>query len=174
MAKIKIRNAAPTFDIPVDGSTRNVYTMRNIPFDWQIRDVAADVAAGITNIWDFGDGSADVVQVGASGTHTHMYLSPGTYTVRVYAKDKDGGISSTAVFTVNASPAQPAPYVEPVLSRPSFDETNGIGEVSFGLSRDYPEDVYVRLEIEPADQSNVVFETLGPIPIWQGETNLRS
>ncbi|HON47310.1 MAG TPA: PKD domain-containing protein [Kiritimatiellia bacterium] len=171
VAKIKIRNAAPTFDIPVDGSTRNVYTMRNIPFDWQIRDVAADVAAGITNIWDFGDGSADVVQVGASGTHTHMYLSPGTYTVRVYAKDKDGGISSTAVFTVNASPAQPAPYVEPVLSRPSFDETNGIGEVSFGLSRDYPEDVYVRLEIEPADQSNVVFETLGPIPIWQGETN---
>ena len=171
VAKIKILNAAPTFVTPIHGSVKNANTLDDIPFDWQIEDVAADRATGMTNIWNFGDTAAEYIQVGASGTIIHRYNDPGDYTVTVYAKDKDGGVSSAVSFTVKVTVAAPRPYIEPVLSLPSFDETNGIGAVSFRLSQTYPDDVYVRLEVEPADQSNVVFNTLGPIPIYQGETN---
>lgn len=170
-AKIKILNAAPQFTLPVHGSTKNANTLQDIPFEWLIEDVAADQAAGMTNIWNFGDTPTEFTQVGASGTINHMYQDAGDYTVTVYARDKDGSISSTVSFTVRVTTALPTPFIEPVLSLPSYDETNGIGSVSFRLSRDYSSDVYVRLVVEPADQSNVVFDTLGPIPIYQSETN---
>jgi hypothetical protein len=169
VAKIKINNAAPTITEP-DESERTVLTMQEIPFTWDVRDVAADMATGMTITWDFDDGTTPVTRNGVTGTVTHMYQQARVYNVLVRARDKDGQ-SSSVTFKVNALAATPRPYIEPVLSLPNFDETNGTGSVSFRLSSGYHENLDVWLEIDPPDQSNVLFNSLGPVKISRGATN---
>ncbi len=63
---------------------------------------AGDVEAGLTLRWDFGDGSAQVVQEDVSGDVqvTHEFPDDGTYTVTAMVQDKDGGQSSATVDMV--------------------------------------------------------------------------
>jgi PKD repeat protein len=67
---------------------------------------SADMAAGFSYTWNFGDGSTPVS--GASPTHT--YAQPGKYSVTVTATDLGGGISTT-VGTTASIVAPPAPAV---------------------------------------------------------------
>ncbi len=64
---------------------------------------AADSAAGFTFRIDWnGDSIVDEVLEGPSGASlTHEFSRGGTYTVQVWAIDKDGGTSSRAVRVIN-------------------------------------------------------------------------
>src|SRR5262249_51971957 len=63
----------------------------------------ADVAAGFTWSWNFGDGGTAPGQ-----SATHIYSTAGTYTVTLSVKDKDGGVGiSTSTITVSQS----TPYI---------------------------------------------------------------
>ena len=58
----------------------------------------ADSAAGLTYLWDFGDGTTSTQQA-----PTHTYAVAGNYAVTLTASDKDGG-TSTASTTASVNP----------------------------------------------------------------------
>jgi PKD repeat protein len=60
---------------------------------------SADTAAGLVPSWTFGDGSLPV----AAFSTTHVYAKTGSYTAKLTATDKDGGVGSAATaVTVKA------------------------------------------------------------------------
>lgn len=72
---------------------------------------AADVAAGLTAKWDFGDGTT-----GNGLEVDHVYADPGTYTATLTTRDKDGGKSTdTTTVTVGTRPATLTEATPPVL-----------------------------------------------------------
>src|SRR5205823_149435 len=67
---------------------------------------SADSAAAFTYAVDWGDGSTGGASGPAAGVNlSHTFAASGTYTVRVTAQDKDGGVSPVATRTVTVSAA---------------------------------------------------------------------
>ena len=87
-------NVAPTAGVsgPTDGVRGQARTFTLTATD----PSAVDQAAGFTFAINWGDGSTQTV-TGPSGTAvSHTYTASGAYTVKVTAKDKDGGTSAAA------------------------------------------------------------------------------
>ncbi len=169
-ARVKVLNGKPVLVRPLT-TTKKVDTLKTVAYEWEVTDVAADMASGMTVTWDFGDGSLLQTVSGASGTINHMYQSPNRYTVTVTARDKDNLDSTPVSFFVDVADALPVPFVQVVPSAAGYNETNGIGSLYFSLSKKFSDDVWIQLSVEPSAQSNVVFGALPPIPIYASETN---
>ncbi|WP_165250234.1 PKD domain-containing protein [Paludisphaera soli] len=95
---VTVANVAPTATI--GGSTGGAVGAA-LGFTASATDPGvADTAAGFTYVWNFGDGTT-----GLGATTTHAYAAPGTYTVTVAARDKDGGVGAAAsrIVQVTAS-----------------------------------------------------------------------
>ena len=107
---VSIVNQAPTFDTPSATDNPIIPQGASYPFDWSVSDVPADctswpIATAMTLTWYWGDGSTSVVY-GATGRINHTYTATGEdITVRVVARDKDGGISSVS-FKVSVRPSK--------------------------------------------------------------------
>lgn len=170
-ATVVVRNVKPAVSAPVANSTVRPYTLTAFDFPWEIADVAADTASGMTVTWSFGDGTTNEVSHGAIGTKTHTYEAAGTYTVTVTARDKDGSTSDPISFFAVVADPVPRPTVTVVPGAARYNETNGIGSLFFSLSKAYVEDVYVSLSISPAGQSNIVMGLSDFTVIERGKTN---
>lgn len=79
---------------------------------------AADVEAGFSFLWDFGDGTK-----GAGAQAQHAYAIPGTYSVKLTATDKDGGSATTTWETTIQGQGNTPP-----LLVPTGDQTIAEGE----------------------------------------------
>jgi len=88
----------------------------------------ADTNVGFSYGWNFGDGGTGT---GASVSHT--YAQAGTYTVKLTATDKDGGISSTTtsviVTTVTAGENHDPYIITPYEKIPNFGQNPTIFSV---------------------------------------------
>jgi hypothetical protein len=94
---ITVDNVAPTAGVfgPTDGVRGQARTFTLTATD----PSPVDQAAGFTFAINWGDGSTQTV-TGPSGTAvSHTYSASGAYTVKVTAKDKDGGTSAAASQT---------------------------------------------------------------------------
>jgi hypothetical protein len=94
---IHVDNVAPTAGVfgPTDGDRGQARTFTLTATD----PSPVDQAAGFTFAINWGDGSTQTV-TGPSGTAvSHVYTASGAYTVKVTAKDKDGGTSAAAAQT---------------------------------------------------------------------------
>ncbi len=95
LTDIVVRNVAPSVgvagdDLGVRGQPRDFVVQASDPS-------AADTAAGLGLSVAWGDGSvSQFVSTGSPTSATHVYTVEGTYTVRVTATDKDGGVSATS------------------------------------------------------------------------------
>ncbi len=119
--------------------------------------------------WQFGDGTANVVVTGATGTVTHTFHSVGQKVVRVIARDKDGGVSDEVQVTVFVD----EPHIRVTSSELVYSETpdGGTGYFCVYLSEPYPEDVWVQLETDPFSQNNLIFASTNAVRIVAGSTN---
>jgi PKD repeat protein len=87
-------NQAPTVQIAADPIRGTA------PLDVRFTASGRDPEGGpLMYTWDYGDGSA-----GAGRSVTHRYLTPGTYTAKVTARDAQGA-SGTATVTVTVDPS---------------------------------------------------------------------
>jgi hypothetical protein len=93
-----IRNVAPVFLLPLDGSTNTVATVGQPRiFNWSVQDVAADRPT-MQLVWDWGDGTTSTT-TGASGSITHTYLTASSQrAVTVTATDKDGDFTIISFY----------------------------------------------------------------------------
>lgn len=168
-ATVYVNNAKPTILSPQETDTPTVFRGQPHGFQWNVSDVAADLAAGVEVTWLFGDGTAGVVVTGATGTVTHTFYSVGQKVVRVVARDKDGGVSDEVQVTVFVD----EPHIRVTSSELVYSEApdGGTGYLRVYLSEPYPEDVWVRLETEPLSQSNLTFASTNAFRIAAGSTN---
>ena len=89
-------NASPTADFAVD------IPQQCFKNNWFIFSNKSTVSSGImTYAWDFGDGNIDY-----SNDIAHKYATPGTYLVKLTAKETNGGCTDDSTYTVivNSSP----------------------------------------------------------------------
>jgi PKD repeat protein len=88
---------------------------------------AAEMAAGFTYLWTFGDGSTSTQQ-----NPSHAYATAGTYTVALQATESSG-LSATTSTTVTVSSGQaPAYIITPCLKIPNFGANPTIVSVKSG------------------------------------------
>jgi gliding motility-associated-like protein len=74
--------------------------------NWFIFSNKSTVASGImTYTWDFGDGTLDY-----SNNIAHKYTTPGTYLVKLTAKETNGGCKADSTFTVVVDPSPIAAF----------------------------------------------------------------
>ncbi len=96
-ALVSVSNVPP---IPITGGPYSGTAGSTISFIGGATDPSStDTAAGVTYLWDFGDGAKANLR-----TVSRAYSSAGTYTVTLTAKDKDGGsqsVSTTATVAVS-------------------------------------------------------------------------
>jgi PKD repeat protein len=100
-AIITVNNVAPT---PNANGPYQDQANNSITFTASATDSTADVLAGFTYAWNFGDGSGTSTGSTAT-TKTHTYSSNSTYTVTLSATDKDGGVGYTSTNAVIANPS---------------------------------------------------------------------
>ncbi|HXG09859.1 MAG TPA: LamG-like jellyroll fold domain-containing protein [Gemmataceae bacterium] len=99
--RITVTNVAPTARItgPTNGVRGQALT-----FTLGASDVSpADEAAGFIYTVDWGDGTAVQTFAGSGLSVDHVFREAGSWTVRVTATDKDGGVSAVATVTVQTS-----------------------------------------------------------------------
>ena len=172
---VYVRNVKPTIVtpqplVPLPTVTRG----EPYAFNWSVSDVPLDMASGMTLVWNFGDGTPNVIVSNATGSVYHTYLSPavgtGTRTVTVTATDKDGGVSDPVIYNVTVVQPVPKPSVRIVPSAFTYDETstNNTGSLNLVLSEAFTEDVWIQLTTSPAGQSNIVFGVTNAIRISYG------
>jgi hypothetical protein len=91
---ITVDNVAPMAGVsgPTDGVRGQARTFTLTASD----PSSVDQAAGFTFAITWGDGSTQTVSGPSGTTVSHVYTASGTYTVKVTAKDKDGGTSAAA------------------------------------------------------------------------------
>lgn len=82
----------------------------------------ADLAAGFTYAWNFGDG-----KTGSGPVPVHTYASANTYTVTLTVTDKDGGSRSTTTTAV----ILPATTASPPRGEYQFDSTNLLANTAY-------------------------------------------
>lgn len=110
--KVSIQNTAPQASFV---GTFSGETGRAIRFRAEATDSSAeDRRAGFVYIWDFGDG--DSKRDPGLDSPAHAYSSPGTYTVSLFVRDKDGATSTpvtTRVSVTARASATPTPISNP-------------------------------------------------------------
>ena len=119
---VYVDNHAPAIGTPAEGAQFAQVSI-NTPqsFKFKVTDVNADVAAGMTLSWDWGDGTDPaVVSNGTfatdpvtymgtfSGETNHTYTGIGTYTATLTVMDKDRSPVAVRTFTVYTATA---PYI---------------------------------------------------------------
>ena len=90
---VAVQNVGPT--VAISTASTSVKKNKPISFRLDFTDAsAADLQAGVVYSIDWnGDGQVDQTVSGGSGlTVSHTYRDRGTYAVRVFATDKDGGV----------------------------------------------------------------------------------
>jgi PKD repeat protein len=87
----------------------------------------ADVAAGFTYSWSFGDGSA--VVTGANPTHA--FLKTGVYKVKLSATDKNGSVGTTIRYIV-VTPLPTAKFTDPPVNEGTTTATVAFSRVAGG------------------------------------------
>ncbi|HEY8504093.1 MAG TPA: LamG-like jellyroll fold domain-containing protein, partial [Gemmataceae bacterium] len=126
-----VENVAPTVQLsgPTSGTAGEA-----LAFTAAAADVsAADQAAGFHYRIEWGDGEVTELDAGDSVELSHAYAAGGTYVVRVYAVDKDGGESAPAEQTVEviaSGPQGPVVVVDGVLYITGTDGNDGIAVVN--------------------------------------------
>ncbi|HPW75865.1 MAG TPA: PKD domain-containing protein, partial [Kiritimatiellia bacterium] len=153
--EVQVVNADPVIRTPLDApdSTTISYTIpqgTGWKFFWDVQDVPADLP-GMKVTWYFGDGSSETL-TGGSGSVTHTYNAPGIMSVRVVAKDKDGG-SDEVNFKVEVRPAKSV-IVTPI--GPNL-EANYWGAPGLGNGMVFSEEALGRI-----NRNNTYFFTYGP------------
>ena len=88
---VTVENVRPnaSFASPSTGTVGTLLTFADESVDPSITGRIVHVA------WDFGDGSYLSGGPSQDDLYTHMYTSPGDYTVTLFVIDQDGGLSST-------------------------------------------------------------------------------
>jgi hypothetical protein len=172
-ATVRVQNVRPALLQPEAAATFFAYRGQPLSLQWSVSDVAADLATGMEVTWQFGDGSADEIVTGATGTVTHAFTSVGEKAVRVIARDNDGGESDEIWLTVSVEEMPVPPHIRVVSSRLFYGETSSAntGDLRVYLSEPYFANVWVRLTTEPLSQSNLVFASSNAIMIAAGMTN---
>lgn len=172
---VAIANVAPMVDAPVMASAPSI---EGVPTS--VRAAFADPAAGADAPFkcaiDYGDGTAihaGTIDAGTCVGQTHAYTAHGTYTVRVYVTDKDGGTStSTVPHTVVLAWAGFFPPVEsaPAWNRANADQTIPIafslgGERGLGvMAAGYPRSVRIACSSAGAvGGANATTAGIGPL-----------
>ncbi len=78
----------------------------------------------ISYAWEFGDGKSSMGSI-----VTHIYTSPGTYTVSLTVTDNHGATDTdTAVATITADPTPPVVTNKPPIADAGTDRTAKVGE----------------------------------------------
>lgn len=88
-----------------------------------------DEAAGLTFIWDFGDGSPKVSGVNLSEL-THTWADSGSYMVSLVVRDKDGGESAPALRQVEIQNVAPTVQLQLPSTAGEGEELSFFAEVS--------------------------------------------
>ena len=171
-ATVYVNNVAPEITRPESSDSFTVTRGVSSGFEFTVEDVPVDRPDMITR-WNFGDSTAEQVYTGHVGQAFHTYAATGNYTVSVQAEDKDGSLSSEILFAVSVEPPAPQPSVTITPSAYVYQETtaNASGELSVTLSESFVEDVYIRLETDPAVQSNIILSSTNAFRISAGTTN---
>ncbi len=172
-ASVYVNNVKPTILLPLATDVLTATQNEPFKFDWSINDVVADQATGMRIRWTYGDGSTNEFGHGAAGSIFHTYTTTGSRQVKVTAYDKDGGVSDEVQFTVNIVPPTTKPHVWVKTNADVYDETstNNTGSLVIYLSEPAGFDTWVRLNTDPAVQSNVLFSSGDAVRIPQGSTN---
>ncbi|MDA3925615.1 MAG: PKD domain-containing protein [Kiritimatiellae bacterium] len=173
-ATVYVNNANPVIIRPESTDVETVIRGVNTAFDFFVQDVPADNPSMITR-WTFGDSTPSMVVTGHQGNAFHTYTAIGTYQVKMEAQDKDMDPSSyiETIFTVNVEPPQPSPSVSLVTDSFVYDETGdtATGQIKVYLSEASTYPVWVRIETDPAGQSNIALSTTNAFRIAAGTTN---
>ena len=88
------------FDVVVNASPTSAFIVdmpeQCFKNNWFVFNTKSTVSSGIlTYTWDFGDGTLDY-----SNDIAHKYLQPGTYLVKLTAKETNGGCTDDSSYTV--------------------------------------------------------------------------
>ncbi len=105
---VTVANAPP---VVTGGGPYVLYSGTTVAFNASATDPGtADMAAGLTYTWNFGDGSPVATGLRLAAP-THVYPAPGAYTARITATDKDGGVGvTTALVLIGTTPGSlPSP-----------------------------------------------------------------
>ena len=119
-------NAVPVILHPMSSTNVSYTVPQGVPwaFSWIASDVAADQPT-LCVTWTFGDGGT-AVATGAVGTVSHAYSETGVKTVRMTARDKDGGQSEVS-FLVSVAPTRTV-SVTPIGPNASAHYWNAAGQ----------------------------------------------
>ena len=145
-----VTNTAPTLSVPTNQSVEinRAFTITNIGelSDPGFTNAAAGTSETFTYTIDWGDGNSDTgdatIDRNGNGTLTtqasfdrsHTYTAVGTYTVRVTARDDDGG-TDTETFTITVTPQ---PEFSLTVSQGSIAEDAGNGAATLTVTRSGP------------------------------------
>ncbi len=124
---VTVSNVAPT---ALPGGPYSVTVNQPLSFAGSATDPGqADMAAGFTYQWNFGDGTG-----GTGANPSHTYANEGTYTATLVAMDKDGGSSAVATSTVVVKSATTS--MEMDMQIPDFSQGMTIKSVANGAWSD--------------------------------------
>ncbi len=111
---VQVNNVAPTANAhgPYSGLTGSGVAFRGSATD----PSSADASAGLTYLWNFGDGTTSTAQ-----NPSKSYSAPGTYTVTLTAIDKDGGSQTATTKATIVTPTDPGDFIKtPFYNIPNF------------------------------------------------------
>ncbi|MBO7654725.1 MAG: PKD domain-containing protein, partial [Kiritimatiellae bacterium] len=121
---------------------------------YNFKDHSADLDS-IVSVWNFGDGSAPITVVGASGSVTHTYDKQGVYNLSILVRDKDeiaaNAYKEEEIFVVNIGD-EPCIEILPAEQQLMEYSTKG-AQIQVQLSAPFEYAVPVTLTVSPGNSN---------------------